>query len=82
PLYKQLGFVQQDVLHQFQGSSAQPVLVSLPPGERVRPMGKNDVHRLLELDAQATGMDRSKLLLALLEISEGVALDRDGEMLG
>ncbi|MDP1304484.1 histone acetyltransferase, partial [Klebsiella pneumoniae] len=25
---------------------------------------------------------RSKLLLALLEISEGVALDRDGEMLG
>ncbi|MCP1576417.1 MULTISPECIES: GNAT family N-acetyltransferase [Herbaspirillum] len=82
PLYKQLGFVQQDVLHQFQGASAQPVLVSLPPGERVRPMGKNDVARLLELDAQASGMDRSKLLLALLEISEGVALDRDGEMLG
>lgn len=82
PLYKQLGFVQQDVLHQFQGSSAQPVLVSLPPGERVRPMGKNDVPRLLALDAQATGMDRSKLLLALLDMSEGVALDRDGEMLG
>jgi hypothetical protein len=40
------------------------------------------MHRLLQLDAQATGMDRSKLLLALLEISEGVALDRDGEMLG
>lgn len=82
PLYKQLGFVQYDVLHQFQGASAQPVLVSLPPGERVRPMGKNDVARLLALDAQATGMDRSKLLLALLEMSEGVALDRDGEMLG
>jgi len=82
PLYKQLGFVQQDVLHQFQGASAQPVLVSLPPGERVRPMGKNDVQRLLALDVQATGMDRSKLLLALLEMSEGVALDRDGEMLG
>lgn len=81
-LYRQLGFVQEDVLHQFQGASAQPVLVSLPPGERVRPMGKNDVTRLLQLDAQATGMDRSKLLLALLEISEGVALDRDGEMLG
>ncbi|MBV8622012.1 MAG: GNAT family N-acetyltransferase [Herbaspirillum sp.] len=82
PLYKQLGFIQEDVLHQFQGASAQPVLVSLPPGERVRPMGKNDVTTLLELDARATGMDRSKLLLALLEISEGVALDRDGEMLG
>lgn len=82
PLYRQLGFVQQDVLHQFQGSSAQPVLVSLPPGERVRPMGKNDVQRLLALDARATGMERSKLLLALLEMSEGVALDRDGEMLG
>ncbi|BEV14155.1 GNAT family N-acetyltransferase [Herbaspirillum sp. DW155] len=82
PLYKQLGFVQYDVLHQFQGASAQPVLVSLPPGERVRPMGKNDVTRLLELDAQATGMDRSRLLLALLDISEGVALDHDGEMLG
>jgi len=82
PLYKQLGFVQEDVLHQFQGASAQPVLVSLPPGERVRPMGKSDVPTLLALDAQATGMDRSKLLVALLEISDAVALDRDGEMLG
>jgi GNAT superfamily N-acetyltransferase len=82
PLYKQLGFVQEDVLHQFQGASAQPVLVALPPGERVRPLGKNDVQTLLALDARATGMDRSKLLQALLEISEGVALDRDGEMQG
>lgn len=82
PLYKQLGFVQEDVLHQFQGASVQPVLVSLPPGRRVRPMGKNDVPTLLALDARASGMDRSKMLLALLEMCEAVALDHDGEMLG
>ncbi|AEK60150.1 GNAT family N-acetyltransferase [Collimonas fungivorans] len=82
PLYKQLGFVQEDVLYQFQGASAKPELVALPPGERVRPMGKSDVPTLLALDAQATGMDRSKLLAALLEMSDAVALDRDGEMLG
>jgi hypothetical protein len=34
------------------------------------------------LDARASGMDRSRVLSALGEVAEGVAIDRDGEVLG
>lgn len=81
-LYEKMGFRTVDQLHQFQGSDLQPVLVPLPPGERVRPLGKSDAARIPLLDAQATGMDRSPVLAALLEQCEGVALDHEGDMLG
>ena len=82
PLYEKLGFVATGALHQHQGSVFQPLLIPLPAGERVRPLGNSDGARIEALDARATGMDRSKVLAAVGEVAEGVAIDRDGEMLG
>jgi hypothetical protein len=82
PLYEKLGFVASGKLHQHQGAVLQSALVPLPAGERIRPVGSNDVARLQALDARASGMDRSRVLAALGEVGEGVAIDRDGEMLG
>jgi GNAT superfamily N-acetyltransferase len=82
PLYEKLGFAATGKLHQHQGSAMQSPLIPLPAGERIRPLGVNDIARLRALDARATGMDRSQLLAALNDVAEGVAIDRDGEMLG
>ena len=82
PLCEKLGFVATGALHQHQGSVFQPLLIPLPAGERIRPLGNSDGARIEALDARATGMDRSKVLAAVGEVAEGVAIDRDGEMLG
>ncbi|ACC75623.1 GNAT family N-acetyltransferase [Paraburkholderia phymatum] len=81
-LCKQLGFRSIGKIHQHQGAAFQPPLVSLPPGERLRPLGVNDAPRLVELASRASGLDRSELLPALLDIASGIALDRDGELIG
>jgi len=82
PLFQKLEFTAIDTLHQYQGSSVPPLLIPLPPGQRVRPLGQSDGVRIAALDQQATGMDRSQVLAAILDIAEGVAIDDDGEMLG
>jgi len=82
PLYKKLKFIATDTLHQYQGSIVPPLLIPLPPGQRVRPLGKSDGPRIAALDQLATGMDRSKVLAAIRDLAEGVAIDDDGEMLG
>lgn len=82
PLVEQLGFRRFGTINQHQGAAFHPPLVSLPPGERLRPVGANDVPRLVELASRAGGLDRRELLPALLEISSGIALDRDGELIG
>jgi ribosomal protein S18 acetylase RimI-like enzyme len=82
PLYEKLGFAQIGTINQHQGAAFQPPLVSLPPGERLRPLGANDTPQLIELASRASGVDRSALLPSLLELSDGIALDRDGELLG
>src|SRR5450830_177774 len=82
PLFNKLAFTATDTLHQYQGSSVPPLLIPLPPGQRVRPLGQSDGVRIAALDQQATGMDRSKVLAAILGIAEGVAIVNDGEMLG
>ena len=82
PLYEKLGFREIGTLNQHQGAAFQPPLVSLPPGERLRPLGSNDAPRLIELASRASGLDRSDLLPALLDVASGIALDRDGELLG
>ena len=61
PLYEKLGFREIGTLHQHQGAAFQPPLVSLPPGERLRPLGSNDAPRLIELASRASGLDRSAL---------------------
>lgn len=82
PLYEKLGFRAAGTLDQHQGAAFQPPLVSLPPGERLRPLGSSDTPRLIELASRACGLDRGELLPALLESADGIALDRDGELLG
>jgi hypothetical protein len=82
PLYEKLGFRAAGTLDQHQGAAFQPPLVSLPPGERLRPLGSSDTARLVELASQASGLDRGEVLPALLENADGIALDRDGELVG
>ncbi|MEO6748178.1 MAG: GNAT family N-acetyltransferase [Casimicrobiaceae bacterium] len=82
PLYEKLGFAEIGTINQHQGAAFQPPLVSLPSGERLRPLGVNDTPQLIALASRASGLDRSALLPSLLELSDGIALDRDGELLG
>ena len=82
PLYEKLGFHPIGMLDQHQGAAFQPPLVSLPPGERLRPLGASDMPRLVELASRASGLDRSAILPALMENADGIALDRDGDLVG
>ncbi|PQV44783.1 GNAT family N-acetyltransferase [Paraburkholderia sp. BL21I4N1] len=82
PLYEKLGFRAAGTLDQHQGAAFQPPLVSLPPGERLRPLGSSDTARLVELASRASGLDRGEVLPALMSAADGIALDRDGELVG
>lgn len=83
PLYEKLGFIATGKLHQHQGSILQAPLVALPAGVRLRPLGINDTPRLLALDQRASGMDRSAVVTALMDVSEGIAIaGDDGAMHG
>nr|WP_087039116.1 GNAT family N-acetyltransferase [Caballeronia arvi] len=82
PLCRARGFTRIDTIQQHQGAAFQPPLVSLPPGERLRPIGAKDTPRLAGLASRASGLDRSALLPELLDTASGIALDRDGELIG
>jgi GNAT superfamily N-acetyltransferase len=82
PLVERLGFRRIGRIHQHQGAAFQPPLVSLPPGERLRPLGASDAPRLIELATRASGLDRSDMLPKLLDMASGIALDRDGTLIG
>jgi GNAT superfamily N-acetyltransferase len=82
PLYRSLGFAPCGVARQLQGAAFGAGVVALDQGERLRPIGRSDPAVLAALDRQATGMERSLLVNALLETGAGVALDRDGEVTG
>jgi GNAT superfamily N-acetyltransferase len=82
PLCEERGFKSIGTIHQHQGAAFHPPLVSLPPGERLRPIGAKDTPRLAELASRASGLDRTELLPQLLDVASGIALDRDGELIG
>lgn len=82
PLYGSLGFARTGRVHQHGGSSFSAELVALPPGQRLRPLGRSDAPMLAALDRRALGMRRDALIEALLPVSDGVVLDRDGEAIG
>lgn len=83
PLYEKFGFKAIGSIHQHQGTGgAHPPAVQLAPGERIRPLGARDAKRLSALLNRAAGYDRSEVLAALLNVAEGVVLDRDGEPVG
>ncbi|MGF6779807.1 GNAT family N-acetyltransferase [Paraburkholderia sp. GAS334] len=82
PLYEKLGFEKIGTLHQHQSAAFQAPAIDLPPNETLRPVTPDDTPRLAELASRAGGLDRSAVLPALLEIAEGVALERDGALVG
>ncbi|GGY01314.1 N-acetyltransferase [Litchfieldella qijiaojingensis] len=82
PLYERLGFKAIGRIHQHQGTIVQPEVVAPPAGESIRPIESDDCPRLAELAARACGMPRATLLNSLLNVSEGIVLDNDGELTG
>jgi hypothetical protein len=83
PLYEKFGFKAMGSIHQHQGTGgAHPPAVQLAPGERIRPLGARDPDRLSALLNRSAGYDRTQVLGALLNVAEGVVLDRDGEPVG
>lgn len=81
-LYRQLEFHGIGSIIQHQGASFSAPLVPLRAGERIRPMGRNDAARLVELDAMAGGVRRESVLTALIEHGEAVVLDDGGKTVG
>ncbi|ALU88151.1 GNAT family N-acetyltransferase [Herbaspirillum rubrisubalbicans] len=81
PLYEKLGFVVTDTLSQHQSSSAQ-ASVTLAPGTQIRALRADEAPALLALDRQASGMDRSALLQALLQFAQVAVLEQDGQVKG
>jgi GNAT superfamily N-acetyltransferase len=82
PLYHGLGFRARGMVRQQQGAAFSVGLVAPRPGERIRPVGRSDAPALAALDAEAAGMERGPVIAALLEVAEGVVLDRGGEAAG
>jgi ribosomal protein S18 acetylase RimI-like enzyme len=82
PLYETLGFVADGTVRQHQGAAYDAGLMELPLGQRLRPIGRSDAAPLTTLDRAATGLDRSKVMTALLETAGGVVLCDGGTALG
>ncbi len=82
PLYRNLGFIETATIFQHQGTTASVPPASLRLGERIRPFGRNDNARLVELDANAFGIRRPQVLASLVEVAEAVVLDDAGEAAG
>lgn len=81
-LYERLGFVRHGEIRQHQGQAGHAPLLMPGAGERLRPLGRGDSERLVELDAEASGMPRAAAIRALLDTADTVVLDRDGEAVG
>lgn len=82
PVYERLGFQPFDVIEQHQGSPGHVAIQPLARGERLRPVGKSDAPCLVSLATRAAGVSRSRVVSRLLEVSEGIVLDRGGEAIG
>lgn len=82
PLYERLGFQACGTVDQHQGTVASVRTVAPPDGERLRALTGDDVPRIIELASRASGLDRSQILPALLDVAQGVVLEHSGELVG
>jgi predicted N-acetyltransferase YhbS len=83
PLYERLGFVPTGTIHQHQGTMLAAAPVALADGEGLRPLDPAvDGPVVAELASRALGMQRDSVVASLLEIAEGVVLERDGKAIG
>ena len=79
-LYTRLGFIAHGHVIQHQGVLAQAP--SPASGESVRSLAPGDLTAVRDLDLGATGMDRTRLIDALLSTSEVKVIDRGGRISG
>lgn len=82
PLYRKMGFEPIGPVFQHQGAAFAVPVAELIPDERVRPLGSKDMDTLHMLARRATGMDRDRLLDALVPGAQGVVLTRSNEPVG
>ena len=82
PLYERLGFQACGTVDQHQGTVGSVRTVTPPGGERLRALTGDDVPRVIELASRASGLDRSQILPALLDVAQGVVLEHGGELVG
>ena len=82
PLYERLGFEAVGKIQQHQGLAHAGTVVAPARGERLRPIGRSDSRRLAALASRAAGMPRGRVLASLLEVADGIVLDRGGEPIG
>jgi GNAT superfamily N-acetyltransferase len=82
PLYEKLGFKACSTVDQHQGTVGNVQSVLLPAGEQLRPLAGDDIPDVIELASRASGLDRSETLPALLDVAQGVVLERSGELVG
>ena len=82
PLYESLGFNATGTIHQHQGTMLAAPPVALAEGESIRPITADDIEELVALANRATAMSRGDVLKQLACAAEGVALQRNGELVG
>jgi predicted N-acetyltransferase YhbS len=81
-LYTKYGFEPVGRIFQHQGLVDAVPLIQLRPNERVRPIGRNDRSVVVDLDRSATGMDRSRVISAILDSARGVMFDSNNSPVG
>lgn len=81
-LYRRLGFAPGETIRQHQGPAEPPAPIALPPGHRLRPATAADLPALAALDTEATGMQRQRVLAAILAAGSAVILEHDGAARG
>jgi predicted N-acetyltransferase YhbS len=82
PLYERLGFEAIGRVQQHQGLAHAGTIAAPARGERLRPMGRGDERRLVALAARASGMSRGRVLGSVLDVAQGIVLDRGGAVIG
>ncbi|SAL64352.1 N-acetyltransferase GCN5 [Caballeronia cordobensis] len=82
PLYAKLGFTRIGAAHQHQSAAFAAPHIDLQAGERIRTIEPRDTDTLVALASRASGFDRGVLLPSLINVAQGVVLERDGETLG
>jgi predicted N-acetyltransferase YhbS len=81
-LYCSLGFTTIGKVRQLQGVTSASRPEPLAESERFRLAERSDFAVVAALDRQASGLDRTELINALLEVGRAVVLDRDGGGIG
>jgi len=75
-LYRRRGFVPVGVIHQHQGIPRERF--ETPPSGLVRAMAGSDFKAIAQLDQEATGLERRRMLDRLVQSGDGYVLQRDG----